>query len=236
VQRWQELGAGVFARRYEPWDVTVSVVLGAKGVLVVDTRASHRQADDLLGDLRRLDPRPPRWVVNTHWHFDHTYGNARFLPAELWSHETVPAALHRCVQATQAGARPSDEVPADAEYAEVVITPPDHLVKERAVLDLGGRVVELVHLGRGHTDGDLVVVVPDAGVVFAGDLVEESGPPSYGDDSFPLEWPVTAGRLLALLGEGDKVVPGHGAVVDRSFVADQQKALAAVARRHRRSR
>ena len=82
---------------------------------------------------------------------------------------------------------------------------------ERVTLDLGDRAVELVDLGRGHTGNDLVVVVPAAGVVFAGDLLEESAPPAFGDDCFPLEWPATAGAVVA---EGGAVyVPGHGDVM-----------------------
>jgi hypothetical protein len=67
-------------------------------------------------------------------------------------------------------------------------------------------------------------------VTFAGDLVEESGPPAYGDDSFPLEWPLTNARLLGIVRDGDRVVPGHGAVVDRRFVAVQRDGLEIVAR------
>jgi glyoxylase-like metal-dependent hydrolase (beta-lactamase superfamily II) len=204
VHGWVEVGDRVFCRRYEPWDVSVGVVVGADGVLVVDTRASRDEANELLDDLRVLDRRRPQWVVNTHWHFDHTFGNAQFVPAELWGHVSLPARL------------------GDA--------PPDHLVGDRATLDLGDRAVVLRHLGPGHTDGDVVVLVPDAGVVFAGDLVEESGPPAYGDDSFPLVWPSTTARLVGVLRGDDRVVPGHGGVVDRRFVAEQQRNLAEVAR------
>lgn len=116
-----------------------------------------------------------------------------------------------------------------AELEEVVVTPPGHLVGDAGSIDLGDREVVLRHLGRGHTDNDLVVAVPDAGVVFAGDLVEESAPPAYGGDSFPLDWPATAGRLLDLVGAGDTVVPGHGDVVDRRFAAAQLDGLTAVA-------
>src|SRR5947209_6121759 len=173
VAGWLEVGDRVFCRRYEPWDVTVGAVLSSSGVLVVDTRASLRQGGELREDVRRLDPRPVRGVVNTHWHFDHTFGNGRFVPAQLWGHVTVPAML----------ARRGPEAPQDD--AGTVVTPPDHLVEDRVTLDLGDRHVHLRHLGRGHTDGDVVVVVPDAGVTFVGDLVEESGPPAYGDDCFP---------------------------------------------------
>lgn len=97
------------------------------------------------------------------------------------------------------------------------------------VLDLGDRQVELIHPGRGHTDGDLVVRVPDADVLLAGDLVEESGPPSVGEDAFPLEWPLTLDLVLGLLTPASVVVPGHGAAVDRDFVQQQAQDLATAA-------
>jgi len=90
--------------------------------------------------------------------------------------------------------------------------------------------VELTYLGRAHTDTDIVITVPDADVLFAGDLLEAEAPPSFGD-SYPLEWPVTVERMLALV--TGAVVPGHGRVGDRRFVDDQLadlKSLAALAR------
>lgn len=183
-----EVDDRVFARRYQPWDVNVGVVIGSAGVLLIDTRADAAQGDELRADLRELDRRPPHWVVNTHRHFDHVGGNCCFAPAQ-------------------------------------VLGP----VGDRVQLDLGDRAVTLRHLGPGHTGADVVAAVTDADVVFAGDLVEESGPPAYGDDSFPLHWPLANARLVGLLGPGTQVVPGHGRVVDRRFVAAQQRGLVAVA-------
>ena len=109
----------------------------------------------------------------------------------------------------------------------MVLDPPDRTVDDAGGdLEVGGRRVELRWCGRGHTDNDLVVLVPDAGVVFAGDLVEEGAPPQFGD-AFPLEWPATLDRLLALA--PPTVVPGHGDVVDHGFVAGQRDQLAALA-------
>jgi glyoxylase-like metal-dependent hydrolase (beta-lactamase superfamily II) len=104
------------------------------------------------------------------------------------------------------------------------LDPPDALVDDVAVLDVGGVEVVLRFLGRGHTGHDLVVQVED-GAVFAGDLVEEGAPPAF-DDAFPAEWPATLGRLH-LLTRGP-VVPGHGAVVDAGFVGAQREELLAV--------
>ncbi len=106
------------------------------------------------------------------------------------------------------------------------IVPPNRTIAHRGAIEVGGRTIELHHLGRGHTDNDLVIVISDAGVVFAGDLVEEGGPLSFGD-SYPLEWPATNERLLELI--TGPVVPGHGDVVDSAFVHAQTKELAAAA-------
>ena len=120
----------------------------------------------------------------------------------------------------------------DRRTADLVATapidPPDSVVDDVAVLDVGGREVTLRFLGRGHTSSDLVVEVEDQDdgtVVFAGDLVEEGAPPAF-DDAFPAEWPATLGRLHALA--RGPVVPGHGAVVDAAFVGAQREELLAV--------
>ena len=102
---------------------------------------------------------------------------------------------------------------------------PTHTLVDDEVIDLGGRRVVLHHPGRGHTDNDIVVEVPDAEVTFVGDLVEQGAPPSF-DDAFPLEWPTTLDHLLERL--GPVVVPGHGDVVDPDFVARQRIDIAEV--------
>ncbi len=86
--------------------------------------------------------------------------------------------------------------------------------------------MQLRHLGLGHTDHDLVIAVPDAGVVFAGDLVEQGAPPDFGD-SHPEHWPSTVDALLAL--DPITVVPGHGGPVDHAFVRTQHAELTQLA-------
>jgi glyoxylase-like metal-dependent hydrolase (beta-lactamase superfamily II) len=118
-----------------------------------------------------------------------------------------------------------------AELDEVVVDPPDRTLESSATIDLGDRAVELRHLGRGHTDNDIVVRLPDDGVLFAGDLLENGAVPYFGD-GYPLEWPATA-RALAALVTG-VVVPGHGEPADRAFAERQAaefEALADLARR-----
>jgi glyoxylase-like metal-dependent hydrolase (beta-lactamase superfamily II) len=226
---WQEVGDGVFRRRYRALDLNVGAVVGGGAVLVVDTRSWRAEAEELVADLRALTPLPWTHVVNTHDHFDHCFGNEVFQRAELWGHERC-AELLRSHGELQRRAM-IEWAPDWAEHlAAVRIVPPDHTVGDRATLDVGGRRVGLLHLGRGHTDNDLVAFVPDAGVLFGGDLVEEGAPPSF-PDAWPLEWPATLDRLVEV-GAG-VVVPGHGDVLDpdgiRAQAADQ-RAMAGLCR------
>jgi glyoxylase-like metal-dependent hydrolase (beta-lactamase superfamily II) len=224
---WQEVGDRVYRRRYASLDLNVGAVVGDDQVLVVDSRSHAAEAARLLADLRALTRLPCRNVVNTHAHFDHCFGNATLRPAAIWGH--VRCAAHLRARPAQERAHLLRWLPeAAGELEGLELDPPDRTVGDAGVdLGVGGRRVELRFLGRGHTDHDLVMVVPDAGVVFGGDLVEEGGPPVYGTDAFPLQWPATLDRLLALA--PPTVVPGHGDVVDHGFVAGQRDELAAMA-------
>ena len=119
-----------------------------------------------------------------------------------------------------------------AEVAATEVVVPERTFSSAISLDLGDRFVELVHPGRGHTAGDLVVRVPDADVVLAGDLVEQTDTgnvPAFGDDCYPMEWPLTLDVVLGLTTAQSVVVPGHGAVVDREFVEEQRNEIGIVA-------
>ncbi|MER5647398.1 MBL fold metallo-hydrolase [Streptosporangium sp. NPDC002524] len=229
--RWVEVADRVLVRRYAELDLSVGLVMGDGGCLVVDTRGDERQGAELLAEVRRVT-RDPWTVAITHSHFDHSFGTRSFLGRPVWAHEDCRADL------VENGGRARDEWAryyrdlgrpdiAD-DIARTEIVPPDHLVTDRARLVVGGRPIVLAHLGRGHSGNDLVVHVPDAGVTFAGDLVENGAPPAY-EDAYPLEWPATVARLLdlpdlldlpalpdngpdaaSLSGHGDPTAPGHG--------------------------
>ncbi|WP_345771877.1 MBL fold metallo-hydrolase [Geodermatophilus sabuli] len=230
---FREVADGVFVRRHRSLDLNCGLVVGEGACLVVDTRSDLGEAADLIAAVRRVTPHP--WtVVTTHAHYDHCFGTAAFRPATVWGARGCAAAL-RATGEAQRAARVAELLAAGhAEAARRVgaapLDPPDALVDDTAVLDVGGREVVLRFLGRGHTDSDLVVEVEtdgdgDGNVLFAGDLVEEGAPPAF-EDAVLAEWPATLGRLHALA--RGPVVPGHGAVVDAAFVGAQRADLLAV--------
>jgi glyoxylase-like metal-dependent hydrolase (beta-lactamase superfamily II) len=230
--RFVEIGRDVHVLRYPVLDVNVTLILGETAALIVDTLSTDAQAVELREAARRLTGAPLR-LVNTHHHFDHWFGNGVLADDQtpIWAHEEAEAVLRRRAEALRtewvAEWAPSHPDLA-AGMATATLRLPNRTFHSEATLDIGGREVVLRHLGRGHTDGDLVVSVPDADILLAGDLVEEGGPPMFGD-AYPIEWPETLAALLRLTSPTTAVVPGHGAVVDPAFVHGQHDALTALA-------
>lgn len=237
----EEFDDGVYGLHYEFFDLNVGVVVGGESVLVVDTRASHRQAREIRDDVGRITALPVEWVVNTHYHWDHTWGNWEFRTSELWGHETCRRRLVDHGEADKAsvldrvpGSLPDEELAligmTSAEYraelSQVVIVPPSKVFDRTASIDIGGRNVELSYFGRGHTNSDIVITLSNSDVVFAGDLIEEGFPPVY-RNAYPIEWPAT---LRSVSEVGARVaVPGHGRAVSAAFVAGQLEEITRVA-------
>lgn len=237
---FREVADKVFIARYPHWDVTVGAVVGTEGILVVDTRASAQQGRELFEDVCRLaSDLPIRFVVNTHQHFDHTFGNVA-MPAVAAIHAHANAAAGLEASAARIKKLIAEDPELDPAYPaitaqvleDVVATQlrlPDRTFESVSTIDLGDRYVELAHPGRGHTDGDLVMRLPDVDVLFAGDLIEQSGAPGFGSDCWPLEWADSLDIVVGLLTDTSVVIPGHGEPVDKEFVLAQREDIVSVA-------
>ncbi|WP_410658186.1 MBL fold metallo-hydrolase [Amycolatopsis sp. lyj-112] len=240
---WLELADGVYARRYEELDLTVGLVVGSERCLVVDVRGDVDQGAELAAAVREITPLP--WsVVYTHAHFDHAFGTTPFLPCDVWAHEGCVAELaefgeqarRKWMAKMESENRP--EMAAALERTEITL--PGKLVTDTAVIDLGGRTAVLRFLGRAHTDHDLFVHVPDAGIIYAGDAVENApfearfpaekassqagfSAYSFNDGSSLEEWPAVMDAILAL--EPRIIVAGHGDPVDGPFIEKHRDGL-----------
>ncbi|ODR11397.1 MBL fold metallo-hydrolase [Mycolicibacillus koreensis] len=228
---WMRVADRVYRARLPFLDVTVGLVWGSTGVVLIDCGTTLTEARTINRDARRLTGRPVDHLVLTHHHFDHVLGSSVFAGAQMYAAPAVAAALTTRSAALRDdaiahGADP-DEVASALAALEPVVQP-----RGQGVIDLGERRVAVRHLGAGHTDHDLVVLVEpseagDPRVVFCGDLVEQSGDPVIDVDSDLPSWPTTLDRLLVAAGPQARYVPGHGAVVGAGFVAAQRDRLAA---------
>ena len=222
---WRELAPGVFVCVAQPEAVNLGLVVGAERALVVDTGSTPAQGRQLRVAVRSVTELPLAAAVITHGHYDHAFGLAAFADLTTIAHESVTARLQSPEAAREATRLGLDPAELALPNRELVVA---------AALDLGGRRVELAHLGAGHTAGDLVVVVGDADLLFVGDLLESAGPPSFGDDCYPDEWGTTLDGVIGLMTATTRAVPGHGEPVDRLFAFAQRGEVAGVAGEIRR--
>jgi len=217
------------------------VVIGDREVLVVDTGTSPAAARALVEDLKLITALPVRYVVNTHFHYDHVNGNQVFAGrATIIGHEYVKYAienldvLHRePYQTSQLSNVPlrieslKKQLASETDAArrttlqsqlaiseqgfealkEIRPTPPDKTYSKRLDLKIGHHDVQLLFLGRGHTNGDTVVYLPRERIVCTGDLMEPAL--AYMGDAQFDEWVTTLDALKKL--DWDTLLPGHGA-------------------------
>lgn len=227
-----------------------SVIVNADDVMVVDTNLSPGAAWALREEIKTLTPKPVRYVVNTHWHWDHAHGNQIYGPdvtvigheytrAKLAAGDSTRGRSYDMFITTGLPARIADlkaklSTAAAADRAALqtqlaiaqtqlagsqvlAVAPPTLTFTDHLTLVRGGREIRLLHLGRGHTAGDVVVFLPKERVVITGDLLVEGT--SYIGDGFTADWPATLERLKAL--DFDITLPGHGTAFRGKAKIDQ---------------
>jgi glyoxylase-like metal-dependent hydrolase (beta-lactamase superfamily II) len=215
----KQVGPGVYAAIDGPEHKAGSnagFVIGDDGVLVVDAFFNLDAARALVGEIHRLTPKPIRYVVNTHYHADHTGGDQalRDAGAIIIAHNKVRGWV-RTNNINQFGDRITPELKARVEALPL----PDLTTDKDLTVWLGARKV-VVRTVLGHTGGDLTIAVPDANVLFTGDMLWRKIAPNLIDGSVK-EWMATDAALAAMPDAAHTTyVPGHGDVADQSDVKD----------------
>jgi len=219
------------------------VIVNDDEAMVIDSEITPAAARALVADLKAVTNKPVGYIVDSHYHYDHAFGNQVFAPAipvighdntrrrlvgefgnvleqytYLNSVQPVPARLESLKQRIAEEKDPQQKAALERQAAnsrtyleqvkEIKVTPPNLTIDRKMTLFRGSREIQILYLGRGHTDTDVVVLLPKERIVCTGDLMESQI--SYMGDSFPDEWIATLDRLKAL--DFDTVMPGHGVV------------------------
>jgi cyclase len=173
------------------------------GAVVVDSMTLQMQGELIREKARELTGMDTTLLINTHYHLDHTHGNVAFEPGtRVLSTERTLSHLHAL----------------DAEFWEgdAARLLPTETFTDRMTLVVGGKTIELIHPGAGHTDGDLVVLFTDEGVLHTGDLMWNQYYPNIDLEAggSVQEWVASLETLLRM--DFTRVIPGHGDTTDRN--------------------
>jgi cyclase len=196
-----------------------------EGVLVIDTRQHPRAGQDLIERIRKITDKPIRWVINSHFHGDHTFGNAAFKQqgATFVAHKET-ARLMQLVQPKEMARRMGYFKSHGYDPNEVKLILPDVTFDTTMTIKLGGREVRLFYLGPGQQDGDAFVLFPHARALFTPGSFAKHSMPNMAFTTSVDNWIKLLDQVSAM--DVDVLLPGHGDVATRADVKELSGMLA----------
>ncbi len=214
---FDQIGHGLYAYTAEG-DPNSGVIVGDDAVMVIDAQATPAMANELIARVAKVTDKPIKYVLLTHYHAVRTLGASAFKDAAILASDATRELI------AERGRQDMDSEMGRFPRLFRAVEPGSGLVwptvtfPDQISVWLGRREVRIMHIGRGHTAGDVIAVVPDAGAVFAGDLVESKAACYCGDAHFT-DWLATLDHLAEL--QANALVPGRGAALTTpQMVAD----------------
>ena len=212
-----ELETGVYARLHEGL-TNAGIIVGDDSVLVIDSLRVPSFARDLIQDVKKITEKPIEFVIDTHSHWDHSWGNEEFPEATIIGHKNCYAEMIDIEWNEEWRKKvTSSNDPWSEEGHLVNITPPNMTFETSMQLYFGGRELDLKYFGKAHTSGDIYIHLPKEKIVFTGDVAQDGGVPYLGD-CYPNDWPGTDNLLASLPIE--QFMSGHGPIGDHDALVE----------------
>jgi glyoxylase-like metal-dependent hydrolase (beta-lactamase superfamily II) len=207
-----ELSDGVYARLHEGL-TNAGIIIGENGVMIIDSLRVPSFARDLVSDIQYITDKPIQYVVDTHSHWDHSWGNEIFPESTIIGHQNCYSEMLDVESNNEWRNKIIKSNESWSEEAKTVkITPPNLTFETSMNLYFGGRAIQLMYLGKAHTSGDIFIHLPKEKILFTGDVAQDKGVPYMGD-GYPSEWPETDARILSI--DSERFMAGHGPIGDK---------------------
>jgi cyclase len=200
------------------------IIIGKDGILVVDTLISAKEARRFMADIRKVSAKPVKFVVDTHYHLDHAFGNSEFAGtgASIIAHAADRKNLELKGESVLKNAAEYGLKEEDMRGTAIAL--PSLTFTERMTIDLGGEIVELIYLAPSHTEGSIMVYLPARKILFAGDILFTDFHPYMGEGNLT-GWIKNLDYILSL--DVEAIIPGHGPISAKKDVELMKKYLMA---------
>jgi cyclase len=217
-----EIAPQVYAFIQESGATNSGFIVGEEGVLVIDSLMTPSLATRLLSAIRSVTKAPIRYLVDTHYHGDHVFGNQYFVPAPIIGHINSRRELIEKFDANMQRYRNTrpELIP---ELEQIRMTLPDLTFEDRMNIRLGDREIQLIYLGRAHTAGDILLHLPQDGILYAGDIAFHKVLPAFPDGHIT-KW-LEAMEQTARI-DVQTIVPGHGPVGGKAEFEEAKELMA----------
>lgn len=206
------------------YGANAGIIIGRDGIVVIDTLISAKEAQRFINDIRKISDKPIKYVINTHYHLDHTFGNSEFvkLGAIIISHVNDDRSLRKSGESALQNAKMYGLSESDMEGTKIAY--PQISFNNKLEIDLGDRKIELIYPGPSHTSGSILVYLPDNKILFAGDALFTDYHPYIADGDIK-SWVKVLGYIMKM--DVTTIIPGHGPVSTKKDITDMKKYLIA---------
>lgn len=195
------------------------IIIGRDGIVVVDTLISAKDAKRFIRDIRGVSRKPIKYVINTHYHLDHVFGNSEFakLGAVIIAQGNDKKAMENSAEETFKNISEYGLTPKDMKATKLAY--PVLTYDNKMEIDIGDQKIELIHARYSHTEGDTLVYLSDKKVLFTGDVLFTDYHPFLAEGNIE-EWVKELDDIKSM--DVKQIIPGHGPLSEKNDLDDMK--------------